>query len=191
MADKKPSQILNFLKIVGMAGIVLIALTNPRSGEVLIKGLSRELKKKELKYKRSELAKSLWYLRKKKYVEIIEQNDSQVKIRITGKGIERVKKFDINNLKIQPMKTWDAKWRVVIFDIPEKNKNAREMFRNKLKELGFYMIQKSVFVCPWDCVDEIVFLRNILEINPHVSIILAEAIDEEMKLRRLFNVSTF
>ncbi|MEK9194495.1 MAG: CRISPR-associated endonuclease Cas2, partial [Patescibacteria group bacterium] len=118
-------------------------------------------------------------------------NDSQVKIRITGKGIERVKKFDINNLKIQPMKTWDAKWRVVIFDIPEKNKNAREMFRNKLKELGFYMIQKSVFVCPWDCVDEIVFLRNILEINPHVSIILAEAIDEEMKLRRLFNVSTF
>ena len=191
MADKKRSQLIDFLKVVGMAGMVLVALSSPRGGDVLIKAMRGNSDRKELKYKRSEFAKSLWYLRKKKYVEIVEENSSGVKIRITGRGIERVKKFDIDNLKIKPMKKWDEKWRIVIFDIPNKKKNARNILRSKLVELGFYGVQKSVYVCPWNCIDEIIFLRRILDIDGYVSIFLADAIDAEMGLRKMFNISTF
>lgn len=171
--------------------MVLVALSSPRGGDVLVKAMRGNINRKDLKYKRSEFAKSLWYLRKKKYVEIVEENNSGIKIRITGKGIERVRKFDVDNLVIQPMKEWDQKWRVVIFDIPDKKKIARDAFSAKLTALGFYRIQKSVLICPWDCVDEIVFLRKYLEIDRNVSIFLADAIDEEMRLRKLFNLSTF
>lgn len=43
---------------------------------------------------------------------------------------------------------WDGKFRVVIFDIEEVNKRRRDFLRNKLKELGFGMWQRSVWVSP-------------------------------------------
>lgn len=41
---------------------------------------------------------------------------------------------------------WDGKYRLVLFDIPEKNRIVRNSFRRKLKELGFLGWQQSVWV---------------------------------------------
>lgn len=41
---------------------------------------------------------------------------------------------------------WDGKFRVVIWDIPEKNRRVRNLFRRKLKEWDFIILQKSVWV---------------------------------------------
>lgn len=43
---------------------------------------------------------------------------------------------------------WDKKLRIVIFDIEELNRRQRGMLRSKLKELGFGMWQRSVWVSP-------------------------------------------
>ena len=170
--------------------MVLVALSTPSGGAAVMRWANDASHKKELRLKRAEFLKALWYLKKKKYVEVLEQDGQLVKIKISGKGIERIKKFDLDGLKIEPMKKWDKKWRLVLFDIPDKKKTAREALRRKLKELGFYHLQKSVFVCPWECVDEILFLRKMFEIEPYVSIILAEAIDNEAVVYRKFNLST-
>lgn len=179
---------VNILKVVGIAGMVLVALSSPYGGAAVIKELQRRSRYKEYRYKRAQFMSALWYLRKKKYVEVVGQNGSELKIKITAKGIERVKKFDFDNLKLEKMNPWDQKWRVVIFDVPEKKKHTRNILRDKLKELNFYRIQNSVWVCPWDCLDEILFIRKFLEIEPYVSVILADAIDEEMKIRKQFNI---
>ena len=55
----------------------------------------------------------------------------------------------------------DGEWRIVIFDIPEKFKKAREALRMKLKELGFLELQKSVFIFPYECEDEINFIVEV------------------------------
>ncbi len=47
-------------------------------------------------------------------------------------------------------KEWDELWRLVIFDIEEIKKKKRDIFRNKLKELGFAQLQKSVWITPHD-----------------------------------------
>jgi phenylacetic acid degradation operon negative regulatory protein len=39
---------------------------------------------------------------------------------------------------------------VVVFDIEEVSKRTREALRQKLKELGFGMLQKSVWITPHD-----------------------------------------
>lgn len=43
---------------------------------------------------------------------------------------------------------WDGLWRVVIYDIPEKNRNKRDKLRKWLKRFGFAQWQISVWVSP-------------------------------------------
>lgn len=79
---------------------------------------------------------------------------------------------------------WDKKWRIVIFDIPQELHNKRNIFRARLKSLGFYMIQKSVFVFPYPCEEELARYCNQLKIGAYMNIILAENvgyIDDEVK----------
>jgi phenylacetic acid degradation operon negative regulatory protein len=45
---------------------------------------------------------------------------------------------------------WDKKWRILIFDIAEVSRKTRDILRLKLKELGFGMLQKSVWITPHD-----------------------------------------
>lgn len=74
--------------------------------------------------------------------------NGEVNICLTSRGYNKVESdFPLLTLQNKP---WDKKWRLVIFDIPEKQRSLRENFRRKLKELGFGMVQKSVWVSPHD-----------------------------------------
>ncbi|MBU1323297.1 hypothetical protein KKE75_04545 [Patescibacteria group bacterium] len=44
---------------------------------------------------------------------------------------------------------WDGYWRLVVFDISEKNRIKRDALRYKLQELGFGMWQKSIYISPF------------------------------------------
>jgi phenylacetic acid degradation operon negative regulatory protein len=48
----------------------------------------------------------------------------------------------------------------VVFDIPQKKARLRDVLRKKLKELGFGMLQESIWISPHDFVDD---LREFLE----------------------------
>jgi len=45
-------------------------------------------------------------------------------------------------------KPWDRRWRLVAFDIREKNRHFRDKLRGKLKELGFQKLQRSAWISP-------------------------------------------
>ena len=69
-------------------------------------------------------------------------------IALTKFGIEKLKKLKDKpdfDTKIED-KEWDGNYRLVFFDIPEKNRALRDLLRSKLKELGFVGWQKSVWV---------------------------------------------
>lgn len=44
---------------------------------------------------------------------------------------------------------WDGYFMIVVFDIEEKNRSVRQRLRHKLEELGFGMLQKSVWISPY------------------------------------------
>src|SRR3989344_4076427 len=46
-------------------------------------------------------------------------------------------------------KKWDGKWRIIIFDIPQELHRERNILRRRLRSMGFYMLQKSVFIFPY------------------------------------------
>jgi DNA-binding transcriptional regulator PaaX len=76
----------------------------------------------------------------------------------------------------------------VVFDIPEKLKRGRDALREKLKELGFYELQKSVFVFPYECRDEIEFIIEIFELRKYVRFGVLEEIDNELHLKKIFEL---
>ena len=84
---------------------------------------------------------------------------------------------------------WDKKWRVVIFDIPQEMHRERNRFRVRLKSRGFYMIQKSVFVFPYPCEEELADYCHDLKISDHVNILTAESLGStEKEVKKFFVV---
>lgn len=85
-------------------------------------------------------------------IEKVIKND-EVYLRITGRGRDYLQRdFPITKWQNQE---WDERWRIVIFDIPEKEKKARDRLREKLRELGFGMIQESVWLTPYNVAKDI------------------------------------
>lgn len=63
---------------------------------------------------------------------------------------------DAIDIKAQQFqKKWDKKWRLVIYDIPERSKKHREWLRHNLQALGFGMIQDSCWASCYDYTHQI------------------------------------
>lgn len=119
----------------------------------------------------------------------IEYDGDQTIVRITDKGRVRALRYKLSEMQVKNPKVWDKKWRIVIFDIPEKHKRTREIFRENLKMMGFYMLQRSVWVHPYPCFDEIEFLRQIYKVGINVTYIVAEKIEATDDLTTHFQLS--
>ena len=74
---------------------------------------------------------------------------------VTGKGRSYLRSKRLQHLAVEKPKIWDKKWRMVIFDIPEKERAIRDFLRVKLYQIGFLQVQKSVFIYPFECTEEI------------------------------------
>ena len=68
-------------------------------------------------------------------------------------------------------KMTDGYRRIIVFDIPEKYKTERDILRGKLREFECEPLQKSVYITPYICEDEIYQIAKALGIGTYVSIL--------------------
>jgi DNA-binding transcriptional regulator PaaX len=134
------------------------------------------------------LRRAISNLYRSKLIDLREEKDGMVVLKLNEKGKKKILKYKLEEMVIPKMKKWDGRWRVFLFDIPELKKKLRDIFRFHLKRLGFFEFQKSVFVHPFDCENEINFLIEFYNIRPYVRFILAEAIDNELHLKKYFRL---
>lgn len=109
-------------------------------------------------------------------------------ITITKLGKERVLKYKLDELEIKKPIIWDKKWRLVVFDIPDHRRKASNVLRHKLIDLGFEQYQKSIFIHPYPCRDEIDYIREIYEVGGNVKLIVADEIDDEKFFMNKFDL---
>ncbi len=121
-----------------------------------------------------------------KLIDFKEISTGIYKIVLSEQGKRKVATFNVDNLTIKKPNSWDKKWRVVIFDIPENKKKARNVLRQKLRDMGFYCWQKSVFVYPYNCLNEIEFLVELFQIRPYVRFFEATKVMNESELQLHF-----
>lgn len=147
--------------------------------------LISQFAKYEIKYLRFALRR----LHRLKMIELREDHERQLIAKLTAKGEVVLKREEIEKLKIAKPVKWDGLWRIVAFDIPTEKKISRDYFRNHLYSLGFYQIQKSVFVYPYPCEREIQELCEFYEIERTVLLMLATYLGgQEVAVRRFFRI---
>ncbi len=122
-------------------------------------------------------------------VRIEEDEDGTRTVVLSERGKKRAFTFHIHALVISTPAKWDGLWHAVFFDIPEELKKTRGALRNKLYELGFYHWQKSVFVHPYPCRDQIDFLAAFFNVRAYVRYATLTNVTQEAELLRYFKLS--
>src|SRR3989344_6093239 len=108
---------------------------------------------------------------------------------LTEEGKRFAKKLHAaESIRIRPPRVWDQKWRIVIFDIWERRRGVRDKLRRTLQKAGFRRVQNSVWVCPYDCEELVAFLRADLRLGESILYLIAEGVENDAKLRKLFDL---
>ena len=165
-------------------GLALSLTRRPDTYFRIVKNIAKEWKK----INERSLRESIKKLYQSKIIDYKENNNGTVELILTDAGKKKILLYDLEKLKIDKPPKWDNLWRLVIFDIPENKKQARMAMSSKLKELGFYPMQKSVFIHPYECKDEIDFVTELFNIVPYVRFLRVKDIDIELDLKNRFHL---
>lgn len=138
-------------------------------------------------FKKQGFRDSIRYLRKKKYINVT-RDTKRYSIKLTDKGADVLLSSSLRDLRIRSQPKWDGVWHIVMFDIPNRFKWAREVFRERLKAMGLYQLQESVFVYPYLLDEEVDFLMSLLNIPEFVRVVRSRNISNEEDLREVFSL---
>ena len=156
-----------------IGGVITVAAVAPGAVWLFGKTISARRREKRERYRR--LWERFRAFKKRNVFELVgEDKEGGLIYRFTDKGRAMTRKFLLETIEVEPAKRWDGKWRIVIFDIPEKQKSKRRILQTRLDELGFYPLQKSVWIHPFPCENEISFLKDFLEVKPYVEVFTSE-----------------
>jgi len=109
-------------------------------------------------------------------------------LRLTPTGERALRTFELQGSLKKPRR-WDGRWRVLIFDIPEKRKPMRQKLRTMLRSSGFYLLQDSVWVYPYDCEDFVALLKSDLKIGSSLLYMIVDEMEGDKSLRQHFELS--
>lgn len=179
--DSKTKLLLKYMAFGG--AIVVLSLANPVLPHYLIKAYF-----KNKKFQKAQFLRDLKRLQSRELVDYQELPDGQVKMTLKSNSKKIMLKYDIDTMKLGKPRSWDKKWRLIIFDIPNKKRAASGAFSGKLKDLGFYKLQKSVYLHPFPCEKEIEFITSIFNIREHILILNISDFEGEKKLKYHFGL---
>lgn len=124
-------------------------------------------------------------MKKKKFVTQVQYKGKTL-YRLTEEGKIEAQK-QLIKLRISNKKS-DGKWRVVVFDIPESKRILRDHFRRLLKDLGFKMLQASVWAIPYDVFDELEMMIPDIKKHAWIKLLSVDVIVGESEFNKLFNL---
>lgn len=178
--------------LLGLAATTAITaglIIAPNLTGFICKMLYRQTKNRRYIKKEASVRRVLNRLRRQELVSWREDSAGTVTITLTESGKKRILKYHLDEMSIKAPRSWDGKWRVVIFDIPEDLKTARDVMREKLKNLGLYQLQKSVWVYPHPCQDEVDFVSHVYEVGRYLLYFEAKKLENEEFLKNKFGLT--
>ena len=154
-----------------IVGTVIIA---PNIGAVL------KLFKPKTKYDRHKIRRTIASLEKRGLISVTKTGG----LRPTKKGVSYA---TYESLFIRKS-TWDKRWRLVMFDIPEEKRAARITLSRKVLAMGMRHVQDSVFISPYPCEKEVLDAALFLKVNQYVQVADALTITDSERFKKEFNL---
>lgn len=178
------------LGVIGALGIVSIATVAPNIFKVAkaVPKLRKMLRKNNMPAE--NISKTFFYLKRHAYVKLTPSKDGYL-VEITDKGKKRLQKMSFDKLKIQKSKVWDGCWWLILADIPSKtHRYEADLLRLKIKQMGFYLLQRTVWAYPFDPRVELTFVSAYYGVERFVTIVKASLIDtqDEILLKKHFKL---
>jgi DNA-binding transcriptional regulator PaaX len=166
------------LQTISTAGLLSVALLAPKALQVLHNiGYNKILNKRAFDNSRKRLINA----------GLIRYSNEGV-LSLTVKGKNKLEKFERLDFKFKIPKSWDGKWRVLAFDIKEKQRSVRDKVRITSNSIGFIKLQNSVWVFPYDCEDLITLLKADFGISREVLYMIVDKIENDKILKKHFKL---
>lgn len=172
------------LGVVGMAGLLAVTALAPN----IFQAFPHIMGKKRYKLafqartavQRLTIKGHVHWIEKngKKYLEITEEGRRALDLSIARTTAPARKK-----------RRWDRRYRMVIFDIPERRRAVRERLRRLMREFGFLRLQDSIWISPYDCEELIALLKTELKVGKDILYVIADSIENDAWIKRHFDLS--
>lgn len=164
------------IKMIGMGTIVLASLALPGLPIILKPFLKERGENWFLKLVKNLADKDVVYL-------------GGEKVYLTQKGKEILQKIQLSEIVIPKSKQWDGLWYLVSYDIPICFNKVRDHFRELLKIYGFFQIQKSLWVYPYKCKEEIAAAANNLNMAKYIIVMETDHLPNEKNMEDYFSLN--
>ena len=172
------------LKLVAGGAILGLALVAPNILQVLDKPSRKYFSRLDQTDQERAIRRAMYYARRRGLLSVADTYEHGM--RITDIGVQYLQTTDLENLSIPTPKQWDRKWRIVFYDIPESHRAARRALIAKLRDLGFYQLQRSVLVFPYPCRPAIEAVVLAYQIQKYISYVETDHIDQQTLLFKHF-----
>ena len=170
------------LASVGIAGVIAVAAIAPNIVRLLkTTGINARL--------RFKTKRALARLKVRGEIEFVSQGGKAF-VRLTERG-EQALAMHAEKVKLASSKPrkWDQRYRLIIFDVPERRKRIRDLLRREMRGVGFLRIQDSAWLYPYDCEEFISLLKADLHIGKDVLYAVVDSIDNDAWVRKHFGLS--
>ena len=135
-----------------------------------------------------QLVSAVVDLKRQELIQKKKDYAGTVLVSLTEKGILRAINYKFRRLEHKKEK-WDGKWRMVAFDIPRECEKGRKALVYRLKTGGFYELQESIFLYPYDCKNEVDALTNFFKIKKYVRFGLLDFIEGQAGIKFKFGIN--
>lgn len=170
------------LVLVGLASIVALSAVAPNAIMAIDKLFfkrrypNRRFSKKE---KDRKIADIFYYLKRSGQIKM-KMTGRDVLVSLAKRGKRRFKKLQFETIQIPKPKSWDGKWWQVAADIPTKKfKRGADLLRQKIKDMKFFPLQRTLWFYPFDPRDEIEFIANYYNIGRFVTVMEVSRLDKQ------------
>ena len=170
------------LKLAVSGTALSVGIVVPNTLVALEKPLKKFLKHMDKRQREREARRIISYMKSQGLL----RGEYEHGLKITKKGQKRLAQLDFEHLVIPLQKSWDHTWRLVFYDIPEKDRRGREALTAKLRGLGFFQLQQSVWVHPFPCREIIEKVTSTFGIERFVSYIETTNLDNQAVLIQRF-----
>ena len=167
------------------AGIVLGLTSRPDAYFRVLKQTAKEWRRIDSR----ALHDAIKRLYRSQLVDYQKNTDGSISLLLSHDGEKRALRYRLDTITIQKPPRWDGNWRIVLFDIPEQLKQGRDALSQKLKQLGFHPMQKSVFVFPYECKDEVDFIVEMFGLRPYVRYLVVKEMDAALDFKNQFHLT--
>lgn len=179
ITGKLVDELIRFAALGAVVSTVVLAPNAIQALDKPLRALDRKLTKRE---REREARRIIRYMKERGYLAGSYEHGLQ----LTDKARRRLSKNAMHATHIRIPSVWDGNWRIVLYDIPESKGSARRALGDMLRTLGCFQLQKSAWITPFACRDQIASIAAYFDVDSYITYLEAQHLDNEKVMIKKF-----